>query len=479
MRDDIVAYVKEHDGVSSKDLAQRFLKFKSPVEKLAHTAVLGILHTDPRCFYGPDTLWHAAAVPSAAPDDETFSNGDFVAIHVLSSSIAAHAIPLHVSAFKVAQIPELLSNIWLEDPAQLPQQEQEVLVSVRDRQFDKSEINDQMRALLSLCERATFVFLSYKDKMLFGERFGIEDAAIIENAICISSLFRAANILCSKPISLQSCYAALFGNHLGDSYAYKYGEALALCVGQLFAVLAEKGIKNIAKLLENEQSRLVEVDFSGRSFSAQDIANVPKKPGVYGFKSKDNAYLYIGKSTNLQKRVMSYFMESDESPEKIGRIRKEAFGLVTSVCGSELESLIYEYRLIKKHSPALNTQKAINERAGAFVPIVDCVILLPLADESKEKGMSFWFKKNQKITLRPFCSDFRDAAAIVAELQTFFYSGTLAPHREDFPELELATRWVKKHIDDLAVVYVDRVESATEICASMKSIWKETENNNG
>ncbi len=473
MRDDIIAYVKLHDGVSSKDLAELFLKFKSPVEKLAHTAVMGILQRDPRCFFGPDNLWHAAIEPEAKSDEKLFATDEFIAIHLLSASVSGNAMPIHVSAFRVTQTPELLCNAWLRDPSQLPHQEQEILISVRDPQFDANTSNDRIRELLTTCTGATLVFLSGKDKSLFIDTFAVDDSPLVENAVCLSGLFKIANISYAKPLSLQSCYASLFGNHPGDAYAYKYGEALARCALQLFSVLGEKGVRGIADVNEWEQKQLADIDFSGRSFSAQDIADAPNKPGVYGFKSKDNAYLYIGKSANLQRRLTGYFMQTDESPEKIGRIRKEAFGLVTSVCGSELECLIYEYRLIKKHSPSLNTQKEINERVGAYVPISDCVILLPHADETKEKGMSFWFKKNQKTALRPFFSDFRDAAALVAELQTFFYSGTLAPHRDDFPELEIATRWVKKHQDDLAIVYVDRVESAAEICASMKSLWKE------
>jgi len=89
---------------------------------------------------------------------------------------------------------------------------------------------------------------------------------------------------------------------------------------------------------------------------------------------------------------------------------------------------VYEYRLIRKHSPTLNTQVAIAERKGDFQPLDDCIVLLPHAE--KEKGMSFWFRKNQKINMRPFCSDFRDGPAIEPELEAFFFGGMLPPfHR--------------------------------------------------
>ncbi|HMD67775.1 MAG TPA: hypothetical protein VKF42_02785, partial [Chitinivibrionales bacterium] len=152
-------------------------------------------------------------------------------------------------------------------------------------------------------------------------------------------------------------------------------------------------------------------------------------------------------------------------------IRAESHQLVTHRCGSELESLIYEYRLIRKHSPALNSQIEIAERKGDFAPLDDCVVLLPHAEQGR--GMSFWFRKNQKIHLRPFSSDYADGPAMESELEAFFFGGTLPPNPTDFPEQEIATRWVKRHRDDLCIVWVSRSASGREVWEAMKGHWKD------
>jgi len=67
MNDEMIALLRESDeGVSSAALAERFLKFRSPVERLAHVAVEAILGKDQRCRFGEDDLWHAG--PVAQPD---------------------------------------------------------------------------------------------------------------------------------------------------------------------------------------------------------------------------------------------------------------------------------------------------------------------------------------------------------------------------------------------------------------------------
>jgi hypothetical protein len=468
MHEEMIAYVKLHGPVSSEDLAERFLKFKNPDKTVARIAITGILANDRRCSFGEDGLWHGAALPEGNPQARTFSEDRLVAIFLLSLPRVLGGKPLHVSVWTVDARPGLLYDAWLMDPDVLPHDEQEVLKSVRDRPFETIDPGE----LLMVCEKKIPVFLSPHDLSVFSE-IALSPGECTDDALVISRLYRCAEIEVERPLSLETCYAALFGRSPALSYAYKHGEILALCVRELLDRLSEKGIAGVSDLEASEEDQLASFDFSNKGFSLADIQNAPALPGVYGFKTKENAYLYIGKASNLRRRLAGYFRRTEESPEKIARLREEAYGLVTSVCGSELESLIYEYRLIKKHSPALNTQQTVNERKGDFLAIDDCIILLPHADAAADKGMSFWFRKNQKTLLRPFFSDFRDAAGLIVELNKFFFSGNLLPHSEDFPEQEIASRWVKQHRDGLAVVFINRVADAKEACAAMRSLWKD------
>ena len=117
----------------------------------------------------------------------------------------------------------------------------------------------------------------------------------------------------------------------------------------------------------------------------------------------------------------------------------------------------------------LNSKITINERRGTFTPLQDCIILLPHADE--DKGMSVWFRKDQKIRIKPFYTDFRDAGDLQEELGLFFLQKRLSAHASDFPEQEIVFRWVQKQRDNVTIVPVYRMGTAMEISAAMKSCW--------
>jgi hypothetical protein len=470
MHEEIIAYLRQHGPVSSLVLAQEFLKFKNPVEKIAHVAVLGILGRDGRFRLGDDNLWHASVQADPADSSKALAEIPWAAVYLLTLP-GDPMRPVHVSAWSVSEAPELLFERWLADPAQLPYEEQELLASVSDTPFSQEGRHEKAALLLNACETRTPLFLSWRQQTMFARLAAEAGLPEPDEAVLAGTLFACAKRPRPSPLTLDECNSALFGVPCPGGYAYKFGERLALCSSLLFGELAEKGVTRFSQLEAAEQEELAAIDFSAKAFSREDIARAPAVPGVYGFKAKEGSYLYIGKASNLRRRLASYFRESDESPDKLSRIRAESHTLVSYPCGSELESLVYEYRLIRKHSPTLNAQVAIAERKGDFQPLDDCVVLLPHAE--KEKGMSFWFRKNQKINLRPFCSDFREGPAIEAELEAFFFGGMLPPLPTDFPEQEIATRWVKRRKDDLCIVWVNRSESGRELWEQMQGFWKE------
>lgn len=206
--------------------------------------------------------------------------------------------------------------------------------------------------------------------------------------------------------------------------------------------------------------------FRGKSFSCRDIYSLPTTPGVYGFKDREGNFIYIGKAKNLRRRITGYFREIEESPRKLKLIHEESVSLSTYPCGSELECLIYEYRLIKKYKPKLNKQTSINERNGQFSPVDNCIVLLPHTDN--DKVMSFWFRRDQKIQMKALNSTLSTDDVLLEEVKEFFFAEKLVAENCDFPEMEIAVRWLKKHRDMVPVMPVYRMGSAEEICENLK-----------
>jgi excinuclease ABC subunit C len=82
-------------------------------------------------------------------------------------------------------------------------------------------------------------------------------------------------------------------------------------------------------------------------------ANVPDAPGVYLFKDRRGRILYVGKARSLRKRVASYFTRGAE-PAKTEALLEAWRDLETIVTNTELEALLLENSLIKKHRPRYN-----------------------------------------------------------------------------------------------------------------------------
>ena len=84
------------------------------------------------------------------------------------------------------------------------------------------------------------------------------------------------------------------------------------------------------------------------------LEHLPDKPGVYLMKGKGGEVLYIGKANVLADRVRSYFQKSADLTPKNRLLVSQVTDLETMVTRSELEALILENNLIKRHRPRFN-----------------------------------------------------------------------------------------------------------------------------
>ena len=81
--------------------------------------------------------------------------------------------------------------------------------------------------------------------------------------------------------------------------------------------------------------------------------NLPDSPGVYLFRGDRGKILYVGKALSLRKRVASYFNPAagGAKEEALRRLHREVETISTR---TELEALLLENTLIKKHRPRYN-----------------------------------------------------------------------------------------------------------------------------
>ena len=84
-----------------------------------------------------------------------------------------------------------------------------------------------------------------------------------------------------------------------------------------------------------------------------DLSVIPTSSGCYIYRDKNDEIIYIGKAKNLKKRVSNYFQKRDHDP-KTRLLVKNIDSVEFIVTTNEVEALILEDTLIKKHTPKYN-----------------------------------------------------------------------------------------------------------------------------
>ncbi len=86
----------------------------------------------------------------------------------------------------------------------------------------------------------------------------------------------------------------------------------------------------------------------------EQIKLLPDKPGCYIYKNEEGRVIYVGKARNLKNRVRQYFQSARNLTAKVLAMVGQIAHVEHIVTDSEVEALILESNLIKKHKPKYN-----------------------------------------------------------------------------------------------------------------------------
>jgi len=84
------------------------------------------------------------------------------------------------------------------------------------------------------------------------------------------------------------------------------------------------------------------------------LDKLPGQPGIYIMKDDRDTILYVGKAKNLKKRVRQYFQSSRSMDMKTRSLVSQIEDIEYMITATELEALILECNMIKKHRPKYN-----------------------------------------------------------------------------------------------------------------------------
>jgi excinuclease ABC subunit C len=86
----------------------------------------------------------------------------------------------------------------------------------------------------------------------------------------------------------------------------------------------------------------------------EKLKTLPTKAGIYLHKNAAGKIIYVGKAKSLRSRVRSYFQSRDNMDPKTRQLSRLIADVEFIVVDNEVEALVLEANLIKKHKPRFN-----------------------------------------------------------------------------------------------------------------------------
>ncbi|MBY4604885.1 MULTISPECIES: excinuclease ABC subunit UvrC [Bacillus] len=205
----------------------------------------------------------------------------------------------------------------------------------------------------------------------------------------------------------------------------------------------------------------------------EKLALLPDQPGCYLMKDRQQTVIYVGKAKVLKNRVRSYFTGSHDA--KTQRLVTEIEDFEYIVTSSNLEALILEMNLIKKHDPKYNVMLK-DDKTYPFIKLTHerHPRLIVTRNVKKDKGRYFGpypnvqaARETKKLLDRLYplrkCSKLPDRVCL------YYHLGQcLAPCVKDISEetnrelVESITRFLKGGYNDVKKELEEKMHEAAE-----------------
>ena len=181
------------------------------------------------------------------------------------------------------------------------------------------------------------------------------DYSFLKNEFAHVGIDLSVKLLCTVRLS-----RALYSQHTGHSLA-KLIERHNIPVAARHRALDDaRAIHYFSELAYDEHGpvtfreavdKQLRTQYMPPHLNIEEISEVENVPGVYVFENEMHQPLYIGKSINLKKRILSHFQ--DRSSREL-KMSQNIYHVRTIPTGSELAALILESKMVKELMPLFN-----------------------------------------------------------------------------------------------------------------------------
>ena len=158
-------------------------------------------------------------------------------------------------------------------------------------------------------------------------------------------------------------------------------------------------------------SRLRVVPILGPVVERPPAGTIPDAPGSYQFKDRDGRVIYVGKAKSLRSRLSNYFVKASSLPARTAQMVTTAESVEWIQVDNDVEALMLEYNLIKRHRPRFNI-RLIDDKSYPFLAVT-------VADEWPRPRVMRGRKKRNERYFGPFGHAYAIRETLDLLLRTF------------------------------------------------------------
>jgi DNA polymerase-3 subunit epsilon len=128
---------------------------------------------------------------------------------------------------------------------------------------------------------------------------------------------------------------------------------------------------HLLDILLSIEPDLSNLDLKGlnSNLNKQLVKELPEEPGVYYFHDDQGEIIYIGKSINIHKRILSHL--TNNKTQRAIEMRHQVADITYELTGNELVALLLESDEIKKHMPKFNRAQRRTSYTYALYEFLD------------------------------------------------------------------------------------------------------------
>lgn len=423
----------ETDTISSETIASDFLKMPaSPVSTMLVEKMLGKI---PQFEKNSDGLWIRRTFSAPLLSESIF--------YILYVAHSTDNLLLSYSLWEVQNgeskpVLTVKNSILTQNPIDEPQAQ------------ENSSLGNNLVQLIECTRGYRVIFATYHQQRVLQKylmQFGL---SLPDTSASIRTYAQVVQL--SLP-TMQTNFAEIAAPFITVEYEPHNAYENATLCSQLFLYILDLMQKNTIltcdDLIEKEKAGVYNTIWPQATFTVEDILSLDETPGVYGFKDQQGSFIYVGKANNLRSRLLSYFRQSDESPQKLEQLRSQAVSFITNPCGSDLEALLLEQRLIGKYTPVLNKQIQVHDTG--VQSLKPMILLLPSTEE--ESLQTLWYGPGDTVILKKLPRYWNETTPVEASaLESFFYKQPTTTHMSNEKIITTRNLSVKSELYDRIAV---------------------------